>query len=218
MNAFTLRRLSGMAAVAAGPLCLIGGLTHPIEDGHAHSPEALAQPHTLGSAALLTGTVLLLLGLPGVYGWIGPRAGRLGLVGYLLYFLGNLLSAVPHLVLMTFASSDLAHHHPGMVSTKDAVIAAPAFEAEQLVSGIGLVAGLLVFAIALVRTAGLPRWVGWTGIAGAVVALAPLPVLPVVTGLQFELLRGAMLVGLGVLAIRSTRVAVAAMPSPALVA
>jgi hypothetical protein len=218
MNAFTLRRLSGIAAVAAGPLCVVGGLTHPIENGHAHSPEALMQPHELGSAALLAGTALLLLGLPGVYGWIGARAGRLGLVGYLLYFLGNLLSAVPHLVLMSFAASDLAHDHPGTVSAHDAVIAAPAFETEQLVTGIALVAGLLLFGIALVRTAGLPRWVGWAGIAGAVVAFVPLPVLPVVTGLQIELLRGAMLVGLGLLAIRSTRPAVAATPNPALVA
>jgi hypothetical protein len=218
VNAFTLRRLSGMAAVAAGPLCIIGGLLHPIEDGHAHSPEALVQPHTLGSSALLAGTVLLLIALPGVYGWIAPRAGKLGLVGFVLYFLGNLLSAIPHLVLMSFAASDLAEHHPGMISEQDAVIAAPAFEAEQLISGLGLVLGLLIFAIALVRAKGLPRWLGWVGLAGAVGVFVPLPTMPVVTGLQIELLRAAMLIGLGVLAIRSTRHAAAATPEAALVA
>jgi hypothetical protein len=216
VNAFTLRRLSGMAAIAAGPLCVIGGLLHPIEDGHAHSPEALVQPHLLGSSALLTGTVLLLLALPGVYGWIAPRAGRLGLVGFVLYFLGNLLSAIPHLVLMGFAASHLAEHDPGMVSEHDAVIAAPAFETEQLVSGLGLVLGLLIFGIALVRAKGLPRWLGWAGIAGAVAVFAPLPVLPVVTGLQIELLRGAMLIGLGVIAVRSARQAAPATPERAL--
>ncbi|MFI5956749.1 hypothetical protein [Cryptosporangium sp. NPDC051539] len=205
MDAFTLRRLSGLAAVAAGPLCVIGGLLHPIEHGHAHTPEALAQAHVLGSSALLIGTVLLLIGLPGVYGWIAPRAGRLGLVGFVLYFLGNLLSAVPHLVLMNFAASDLAERHPEVISEHDAVLAAPAFETEQLASGVVLVFGLLLFAIGLVRATGLPRWPGWAGIAGAVVVFLPLPVLPVVTGLQIELLRGAMLLGLGVLAIRSTR-------------
>lgn len=218
MNAFTLRRLSGIAAVAAGPLCIIGGLLHPIDNGHAHSPEALVQPHTLGSSALLAGTVLLLIALPGVYGWIAPRTGKLGLVGFVLYFLGNLLSAIPHLVLMGFAASDLAARHPEMISEQDAVIAAPAFEAEQLISGLGLVLGLLIFAIALVRAEGLPRWLGWTGIAGAVGVFVPLPVMPVATGLQIELLRGAMLVGLGMLAIRSTRRAVAATPEAALVA
>ncbi|MEV4132956.1 hypothetical protein AB0J72_12420 [Dactylosporangium sp. NPDC049742] len=218
MNPLTLRRLSDAAAFAAGPLCIIGGLLHPIEEGHAHSPEALLQPHTLGSAALLAGTVLLLFALPGVYGWVAPRAGKLGLAGFVLYFLGNLLSAVPHLVLMTFAASDLAEHHPGMVSEQDAVIAAPAFETEQIVAGIGLVLGLLVFSIGVVRAQGLPRWVGWTGIAGAVAVFVPLPVLPVVTGLQIELLRGVMLAGLGLLAIRSARSATtAAAPAPALV-
>jgi hypothetical protein len=203
MNTLTLRRLSGLAAAVAGPLCIIGGLTHPIEDGHAHSPDALVRPHTLGSAALLAGTVLLLLALPGVYGTVASRAGRLGLVGFVLYVLGNLLSAVPHLVLMTFAASDLAEHHPAMISEHDAVIAAPAFETEQLVSGLTLVLGLLVFGIALLRSTGVPRWIGWAGVAGAVAAFLPVPVLPVVTGLQIELLRGAMLVGLGVLAVRS---------------
>lgn len=217
MNAFTLRRLSGMAAVAAGPLCIIGGLLHPIEDTHAHSPEALMQPHTLGSSALLAGTVLLLIALPGVYGWIAPQAGKLGLVGFVLYFLGNLLSAIPHLVLMGFVASDLAEKHPDMVSEHDAVVAAPAFEAEQLISGLGLVLGLLIFAVAMVRANGLPRWLGSVGIAGALIAFVPLPVTPVMTGLQIELLRGAMLVGLGVLAIRSTRQAAAAMPEAALV-
>lgn len=215
MNAFTIRRLSGIAAVAAGPLCIIGGLLHPIEDGHAHSSEALMQPHALGSSALLAGTVLLLIALPGVYGWIAPQTGTLGLVGFVLYFLGNLLSAIPHLVLMGFVAPDLAEKYPGMVSEHDAVIAAPAFEAEQLISGLGLVLGLLIFAVALVRAKGLPRWLGWVGVVGAVGAFVPLPVMPVITGLQIELLRGAMLVGLGVLAIRSTRRAVATMPEAA---
>jgi hypothetical protein len=209
MNAFTLRRLSGVAAVAAGPLCIVGGLLHPIKDGHAHNVDALVGPHASGSIALLLGTVLLLLGLPGAYGWIGPRLGTLGLIGFVLYFAGNVLSAIPHLVVMGFAASDMAHHHPEMISEKDIIIGAPAFEAEQIASGLGLVAGLLIFGIALLRGQGVPRWIGWTGVAGAVLQLVPLPAMPVVSGLQIELLRGAMIIGLGLLAIRSTHEAVA---------
>ena len=70
MNHLTLRRLSGAAAIAAGPLCVLGGVLHPVEDGQAHNVEALLTPHDFGSFALLLGTVLLLLGLPGVYGWL----------------------------------------------------------------------------------------------------------------------------------------------------
>lgn len=205
MNPFTLRRLSGLATIAAGPLCVLGGLLHPVVDGQAHSAEALTTPHALGSGALLAGTTLLLLGLPGVYGWIAPRLGTLGLVGYVLYFLGNLLSAIPHLVLMTFAADDLAHDHPELVSEHDAVIASPAFEAEQMATGLALMVGLLLLGLAIVRSRAVPRWIGWSGVVGGVVMLAPIPATPVVTGLQIELLRAVMVVALGVLAIRSTR-------------
>ena len=205
MNDLTLRRLSGAAAVAAGPLCIVGGLLHPIDNGHAHNVEALVSPHAAGSVSLLLGSVALLLGLPGAYGWIGPRLGKLGLIGFVLYFVGNVLSAIPHLVVMGFAASDLAHDHPELISDKDVILAAPAFEAEQIASGLGLVAGLLIFGIALLRGRGVPRWIGWSGVAGAVLQFVPLPVMPVVSGLQIELLRGMMIIGLGLLVIRSTR-------------
>jgi hypothetical protein len=218
MNPTTLRRLSGMAAVAAGPLCILGGLLHPIENGHAHSVEALVGQHAFGSAALLLGTVLLLLGLPGVYGRVAPRAGRLGLIGFVLYFVGNMLSAIPHLVIMGFAATNMAEHHPEMISENDMVIGTPAFETEQVVSGLGLIAGLLILGIALLRDKRLPRWLGWTGVVGAVVAVAPLPVMPVVSGLQIELPRGALIIGLGLLAMKSSRSSVeAGVPEKSLV-
>ncbi|WP_051274351.1 hypothetical protein [Cellulomonas sp. URHD0024] len=205
MNTLTLRRLSGVAAIAAGPLCLLGGVLHPVVEGRAHSAEALAGPHATGSLALLLGTVLLLLGLPGVYGWIAPRLGTLGLIGYVLYFLGNMLSAVPHLVLMAFAASDVARTHPEVISDQDAIIGAPGFEVEQLTTGLGIMLGLLLLGIALLRGHVVPRWIGWAGLAGALVMLAPLPAMPVASGLQIELLRGAMIVGLGAMAVRSTQ-------------
>jgi hypothetical protein len=209
MDTLTLRRLSGLAAVAAGPLCILGGLLHPIVDGHAHDAEALVQPHLPGSLALLAGTVLLLLGLPGVYGWIAPRLGTLGLVGFVLYFVGNLLNAIPHLVLMGFAAKDIAEQHPEMISDHDVIIASPGFEAEQTITGFAFLIGLLIFGIALLRAKGLPRWLGAFAIASPLLMFVPLPVTPFLTGLQIELLRGVLLVGLGLLAIRSTRPAAA---------
>lgn len=119
---------------------------------------------------------------------------------------------------MGFAASDMAHHHPDMISEKDVIIGAPAFEAEQIASGIGLILGLLIFGIALLRARpAIPRWLGWTGVAGAVLQLAPLPAMPVVSGLQIELLRGTLLIGLGLLAVRSSRTesAAAAVREPA---
>jgi hypothetical protein len=201
MNRSILLRLCGFAAIAAGPLCVLGGMLHPIDGDHAHSPEALGTDHVLGSSSLLVGTVLLLLSLPGIYGWLSPRLGKLGLVGYVLYFVGNLLNAVPHLVLMAFAGHTLAEH-PEVVSDKDMILAAPAFETEQVVTAFGFIFGLLLFGVALVRAHGIPRPIGVAAIAGAVLIFVPIPTMEVVSGLQIELLRGFVISALGYLAVR----------------
>jgi hypothetical protein len=217
MDSLTLRRLSGAAAVASGPLCILGGMLHPVEEGKAHNVAALASQHAVGSAALLLGTVLLLVGLPGVYGWLAPRLGTLGLVGFLLYFVGNILNAIPHLVIMAFAGSELAHH-PEMISENEVILAAPGFETEQVISGIGFILGLVLLGIALLRGQGVPRWLGWTTVTGAALLFVPLPLMPVVSGLQIELPRGLVIIGLGLLAIRSTRPAAVPAPEPLAVA
>jgi hypothetical protein len=205
MNSSTLRTLSGSALVAAAAGCLAGGLLHPVVSGHAHSAEALLSPgEAIGSSALLIGTVLLLLGLPGVYGWLATRLGRIGFVGFLLYFVGNLLSSIPHLVVMTTIGPEVARRAPDLISEHDMIISSPAFELEQTVSGFTLVAGLALLSIALVRRSDL-RWIGSVGLLGVVVMFVPLPAMPVLSGLQIELARGVLIAALGVAAIRSSR-------------
>lgn len=203
MQPLALRRLSGLALIAAGPLCLLGGILHPVVDGNAHDASALLTDHAAGSLALLAGETLLLLGLPGVYGWLAPRLGVTGLVGFVLYAVGNLLNAIPHLVIMGFAGRHLAEEHPEALSEHDVILAGSAFEAEQVVTGLAFIVGLLLFGIALLRAHGLPRWIGGLTVAGAIAPFVPLPATEVVTGVQIELLRGAAVVVLGLLAVRS---------------
>ena len=206
MTSAQLRTLSGYALVAAAVLCLAGGLLHPIVDGHAHSAEAvLGSTGHLSAAALLAGTLLLVLGLPAVYGWLAPRLGVLGLIGYLAYTAGNLLSAMTHVLVNAFIAPEVARRAPELISHQDMIIDAPAFAAEQVATGMLYLAGLLLFGIALLRSGAVPRWVGALGVAGALLVLVPLPVLPVVTALQVELARGLMAAALGVLAVRSAR-------------
>jgi hypothetical protein len=119
-----------------------------------------------------------------------------------LYFVGDLLNAVPHLVL-TFAGHELAEH-PEIVSDKDMIIAAPAFETEQVITASGFILALLLFGIALVRAHGVPRPIGVAAIAGAVLIIVPIPAMEVVSGLQIELLRGFMISALGYVAVRQT--------------
>lgn len=205
MDPRTLRRLSGIALLLAGPLCLLGGMLHPVVDGHAHDAEALLSDHAVGSIALLAGESLLILGLPGVYGWLAPRLGVTGLVGFVLYVLGNALNAIPHLVIMGFAGHELAEHHPDVIADGDVILPGAAFEAEQVATALMFLVGLVLLGIAIVRAAGLPRWVGVLGVAGAALPFFPLPVAPVVTGVQIELLRAAFVAVLGALALRSLR-------------
>lgn len=207
MNHQNLRRLSGIALLLAGPLCLIGGILHPVVDGHAHDAEALLSDHAAGSLALLAGESLLILGLPGVYGWLAPRLGLTGLVGFVLYVLGNALNAIPHLVIMGFAGRELAEHHPGVIADGDVILPGAAFEAEQIATALMFLLGLVLLGVAIVRATGLPRWVGVLGVAGAALPFFPLPATPVVTGVQIELVRGAFVAVLGLLAIRSVRTA-----------
>lgn len=217
MNPQTLRRLSGIALVLAGPLCLLGGMLHPVVDGNAHDAEALLSDHTAGSVALLAGESLLILGLPGIYGWLAPRLGVTGLVGFVLYVLGNALNAIPHLVIMGFAGHELAEHHPDVIADGDVILPGAAFEAEQIGTALMFLVGLVLLGIAIVRASGLPRWVGVLGVAGAALPFFPLPVAPVVTGVQIELLRGAFVTVLGVLALRSLRTVPAERrPGPAI--
>ncbi|WP_375430583.1 hypothetical protein [uncultured Friedmanniella sp.] len=206
MNPLILRSLSGSALVLGAVGCLIGGVLHPVVDGEAHSIAAITAPgELLGSLTLLIGTVLLLLGLPGVYGWLAGRLGRLGLVGFVLYFLGNLLSAVPHLVVMALLGPVVARRAPELISHDDMIIDSPLFATEQMIFGLVLVAGLLILSIALVRCRALPRWIGVVGLVGSMIVLIPLPEQAVTTGLQVELARAVMIGGLGLIAVRSTR-------------
>lgn len=206
METTTLRRLSGIALVLAGPLCLLGGLLHPVVDGDAHGTEALLADHAVGSVALLLGEMLLVLGLPGVYAWLAPRLGVTGLVGFVLYVAGNVLSAIPHLVIMGFAGKALAEQHPEAVADNDMILPGDAFAAEQVATGLMFMVGLLLIGVALLRTRTLPKWIGVIGIIGAAAPFLPLPVVEVLTGVQIELFRGALVVVLGVLAIRSVSV------------
>lgn len=202
MDTTTLRRLSGVALIAAGPLCILGGVLHPVINGHAHSSEALLTDHAAGSLALLAGEMLLVLGLPGVYGWLAPRLGITGLIGFVLYIVGNVLSAIPHLVIMGFAGHTLAEKHPDVVAANDWILPGSAFAAEQLSTALAFMIGLLLFGIALLRADGVPKLAGVLAVGGAIAPFLPLPAVQFLTGLQIETLRGLLLVALGVLAIR----------------
>jgi hypothetical protein len=88
-----LLRWSGLALIAGGLLLVVATVLHPSRETPATILEAevrLVAAHVLFTLSYL----LVLLGLPGLYGAASVRMGWLGLVGFLAVFLGMMLIAV----------------------------------------------------------------------------------------------------------------------------
>ena len=93
MSPEDLSRWSGMACIVAGLLLALANLVHPSSE----TPEIILEQQFRLVAAhwLFTFSCgFLLLGLPGLYLAQSERAGRLGLVSFLMVFFGTLFFAV----------------------------------------------------------------------------------------------------------------------------
>jgi hypothetical protein len=115
----------------------------------------------------LLGAVLLLLGLVGLYASQSEAAGVLGLVGFLVAFLGTALLAGV-LWFELFITPSLATRAPGLA------------EAELGLAGFILVfllgvVGWVLFGAATLRARTYPRWAAVLLMIGGVVAFVPVP-------------------------------------------
>ncbi len=98
MSISNLLRWSGPAAIVGGVLFVIYELLDLYNfsgavDEENFSEVAATAPYTAESLLNLLGTVLLLFGLFGLYARQSEAAGPLGLVGFLVAFLGTALVA-----------------------------------------------------------------------------------------------------------------------------
>jgi hypothetical protein len=199
-------RAGGAALVAGGALCIVGGTLHPIVDGKSHSVAALTAPFSpIAQVLLAVGTVLLILGLPVLHGWLDGRIGRLGSVGLLAYLLGNLVTAGAHLVVEVFVAHPLAADPAtaGLISDDDSMLGTVAFDAVNQVGGIVMLAGMAALGVGLLRSGAVPRWIGVLTTAGMVGFFLPIPPMQFVAGLLYEGPRGLAVIALGVLMVRS---------------
>ena len=159
----TLYRLSGAALIGSCILSLAGGMAHPVIDGQAHSVAALtAAASPWAQLSLYVGALLLMLGLPGMYLWVRPGVGVLGLIGIGLYFVSNATSAQSHLIVEAFVGPTIAANPATafLVPDDDSIFAANSFATLQVVAGLIFILSLLIMGIALVRARAVPRWIG----------------------------------------------------------
>ena len=91
MSSSVLARWGGLAAMVAGMLLLVAELLEllPAFDDYPFSELALTGLFTFQVALYLLGLILLSVGLVGLYAHQSDRAGLLGLVGFLVAFIGT---------------------------------------------------------------------------------------------------------------------------------
>lgn len=192
-----LTRAAGAAAAVAGTIFVAVQINHPPMDA-ASVPSA---DWVLRSWAKAVMSALALAGITGMY-LRSRRSGVLGLAGYLLFAAGYLLmfavEVIAATVLPTVAGSD-----PGYVN--DVLAAAGGAPAGDLgglrtvldLSGVGYLAGGLLFGIALFRAGVLARWASVL-LAVGTAGTAALAVLPEAFNRPFAVPVGIALIGLGV--------------------
>ncbi|MFI5898457.1 hypothetical protein ACIA5D_51165 [Actinoplanes sp. NPDC051513] len=195
----TLTRAAGVAAVVGGLLYIGVQINHPHLD--------LAFISTTEWKVRQTMKVLFaslsLAGITGMYLRQVTRTGLLGLIGYLVLATGFLLilstEVIGVVVIPSIAGTSpgyvtdvLAVAVPGGHATGDIGLIVPLSQ----VTGVGYLAGGLLFGIALFRARILARWAAALLAVGAVATLA-IPLLPQVNFRLFAIPTGVALVGLG---------------------
>jgi len=192
MSTKNLSRWSGIACILAGLLLALATLIHPSRE----TPEIILEQEVRLVAAhwLFTFSCgFLLLGLPGLYAAQSERAGRLGLVSFLMLFFGTLFFAVSNNY--GFIAPVLAAEAPAML---DAINAYPPVVALNALLAVGFFLGFILFGIATLRARVLPRQAGILMIMGS-----PLNMVGAVLGLLVSealwivAILGALVLGLG---------------------
>jgi hypothetical protein len=89
MSSTTVYRLSAIALLIGGALATVGSIVQALINYSISS--ALWMP---ASVMLFIGVLLMLLGLPAVYARQRQYIGSLGLIGFALFFIGNMLLTI----------------------------------------------------------------------------------------------------------------------------
>jgi len=170
--ASTLIRWSGLAAVVAGVVLIVVELMELF---------AVDIEHLRAASAFL----LLPLGLIGIYSHQLAAAGILGLAGFLVAFLGTVLSAGAAWTLFLIA--------PKVAPLVPTFVEIPWFELAFLLFALGW----LLFGVATLRALVFPRAAAVLVIIGAVLIAVPLPARALVLGIALAWLGFVLFAGGG---------------------
>ena len=107
MRTVTLYRLSGLAVMIGMTIDGFASFLYSRAGGVALYLDPLVPINDL---AKLFGSLIFLIGLPGLYAFQAPRAGRLGLAGFVLSFFGLAILEVSTEAMVAFVGPLLAAH------------------------------------------------------------------------------------------------------------
>lgn len=162
-----------MTLILGGITLAVHYLTHPPGETAPYALDPLWVPsHWLGGIAYL----LLPLGLIGLYARQSEKAGLLGLIGFILAFVGSALSAGLSIYFSVVVIPFLAVRGLDWLDAPNgAIYTSSAFRLAVGPAAACLLLGLLLFAVATLRAHVLPRLGAWL-----VILTVPLGVLAVV--------------------------------------
>jgi hypothetical protein len=148
---------SGLISMLAGLLTVLGALLHPIGEGlPAVNSRNWVPSHLVYWVAIL----LLHLGLVGLYARQVKETGRLGLVGFVLAFIGTALVGS----ILVFVSTALPLIAGALAAINGRAVTPPAILVPVFLLGYGL--GWILVGLATMRAGVLPRWSGLLLIIG----------------------------------------------------
>jgi hypothetical protein len=202
----TLGRAAGLAAVAAGVLFIAVQINHPpMEVASVTTTEWVVR-----NSMKVIMAALALAGITGMYLRQVRQAGLLGLIGYLLFASGYLVMMAIAFV-AAYILPSLAETAPAYVDDVLTVAAGGTatgdvglFTTANQISGVGYLAGGVIFGIALFRARVLARWAAAL-LAVATVSTVLLQVLPYSFHRFFAVPTGVALIGLGLSLWRDQR-------------
>ncbi|HET6987383.1 MAG TPA: hypothetical protein VFI00_12240 [Kribbella sp.] len=202
----SLTRAAGLSAAVAGLIFISVQINHPPMD----VSSVTTTDWVVRSIAKFVMSGLVLAGITGMYLRQVRQIGILGLIGYLVFSAGYLIQ-VGIEFLAAFVLPSLADTAPGYVNdvltaaaggapTGDIGLMQPVLAA----SGVGYLAGGVLFGVALFRARVLARWAAALLVVGTVATLA-LAVLPESFNRPIAIPTGVAFIGLGISLWRDQR-------------
>ncbi len=179
MSSATLYRASGLALLLGALLGIIGTILNTfLFPGRGNPTQYTSALYVSVTLLSFIGSLLLVLGLPGMCVRQATRAGWLGLIGFVLTIVGGILftslSGVTFLVLPW-----LAVNAPQLAAGNGP----PAIFVYVLVASLLFAVGGVLLGIATMRAEVLPRWAGLLILVGAVLNLVDFPLSGIIGGI-----------------------------------